>query len=607
MSTRAFDPKEYVKTLPRRPGVYRMYGPERQLLYVGKARNLRDRVGTYFSPANVAPKVQALVASIEAIEVTVTNSETEALLLEYNLIKKEKPRFNVTLKDDKSFPYVHLHTGHEYPRLAFYRGARNLPGRYFGPFPSAGAVRETLHQLQKAFRIRNCRDTFFANRTRPCLQHQIGRCSAPCVGLIDPPTYALDIESAVKVLEGRSAEVNAALQERMEAAAARLEFERAAQIRDQLAALQRVHAQQVVTAEGERDVDVFAIVGEPGEYAVSVMLVRGGRNLGTTSYFPRATLAQPEEALRSFVMQYYATLEPAPEVLTSLDLPDAAALSEALRTRTSTAVEVRRPHRGLGARWAELAVENATQALRMRQSQRQGVEEMLLALAQELDLPEAPGRIECFDVSHTGGEGTVASCVVFGADGPLKKEYRRFNITGIAPGDDYGALRQALERRYKRIREGEIPAPDLLLIDGGLGQVEEVHQVLAGLGFDNVTLVGVAKGPDRRPGQERLFVHGAAAPRILEPHSPALRLVQRIRDEAHRFAITGHRRRRARRFNESVLETVPGLGPAKRRALLRHFGGLQGVLRAGVSDLSEVEGIGAALARSLYDHLHPGA
>jgi excinuclease ABC subunit C len=306
-------------------------------------------------------------------------------------------------------------------------------------------------------------------------------------------------------------------------------------------------------------------------------------------------------------MQYYASQEPAPEVLVSLDLPDAEALCEALRTRTSTAVEVRRPHRGLGARWAELTVENATQALRMRQSQRQGVEEMLVALAHDLDLPEAPARIECFDVSHTGGEGTVASCVVFGAEGPLKKEYRRFNITGVAPGDDYGALRQALERRYRRVRDGEIPAPDLLLIDGGLGQVEQVREVLVELGFDEITLIGVAKGPDRRPGQERLFVHGAAAPRILEPHSPGLRLVQRIRDEAHRFAIAGHRRRRARRFNESVLETVPGLGPAKRRALLRHFGGLQGVLRAGVSDLEEVAGIGAALARSLYDHLHPGA
>jgi excinuclease ABC subunit C len=394
---------------------------------------------------------------------------------------------------------------------------------------------------------------------------------------------------------------------RMEAAAAKLDFEQAAHIRDQLGALQRIQAQQIVTAEGERDVDVFAIVGEPGEYAVSVMLVRGGRNLGTTSYFPRAALAQPEEALASFLMQYYASQEPPPEILVNQHLPDADALAEALQLRSSRAVGVRRPSRALPARWVELTVENATQALRMRQSQRQGVEHMLAALADELDLPELPARIECFDISHTGGEGTVASCVVFGPEGPLKKEYRRFNIHGVAPGDDYGALRQALARRYARIREGEIPPPDLLLIDGGLGQVSQVHEVLAELGFDDVTLIGVAKGPDRKPGQERLFVHGAAAPRILEPHSPALRFIQRIRDEAHRFAITGHRRKRARRFNESVLESVPGLGPAKRRALLRHFGGLQGVMRAGVPDLAQVSGIGTALARSLYDHLHPGA
>ncbi|MGQ0835473.1 MAG: excinuclease ABC subunit UvrC [Gammaproteobacteria bacterium] len=607
MTVRAFDPREYVKTLPRRPGVYRMYGADTQLLYVGKARNLRDRVGTYFSASNVSPKIQALVQSIGGIEVTVTNSETEALLLEYNLIKKLKPRFNVTLRDDKSFPYIHLYTQHAYPRLSFYRGPRNLPGRYFGPFPSAYAVRDTLHQLQKLFHIRNCRDTFFANRSRPCLQHQIGRCSAPCVGLIAPEAYAQDIDAAVKVLEGRSEEVNAQLQARMEVAAGKLDFEQAAQIRDQLAALQRIQAQQIVTAEGERDVDVFAIVGEPGEYAVSVMLVRGGRNLGTTSYFPRAALAQPEEALASFLMQYYASQEPPPEVLVSLELPDAAALAEALRTRSSHAVDVRRPARALPARWAELTVENATQALRMRQAQRQGVEHMLAALADALELPELPARIECFDISHTGGEGTVASCVVFGPEGPLKKEYRRFNITGVAPGDDYGALRHALERRYTRVRQGEIPPPDLLLIDGGLGQVNQVHDVLTELGFDDVTLIGVAKGPDRKPGQERLFVHGAGAPRVLDPHSAALRLIQRIRDEAHRFAITGHRRKRARRFSESVLETVPGLGPAKRRALLRHFGGLQGVMRAGVADLEQVTGIGTALARSLYDHLHPGA
>jgi excinuclease ABC subunit C len=607
MSSIEFDHKAFTAALPRRPGVYRMFDAGHELLYVGKARSLRDRVSTYFAASNVNPKVQALVQQIADIEVTVTNSETEALLLEYNLIKAHKPRFNIVLRDDKSFPYVQLCGDHDFPRLAFYRGSRSAPGRYFGPFPTAWAVRDTLNQLQKLFRIRNCRDSFFANRSRPCLQHQIGRCTAPCVGLITREAYAQDVDSAVKVLEGRSDEVNATLQARMEEAASRLEFERAAQMRDQLAALKHIQAQQIVTAEGERDVDVFVIVGEPGEYAISVMLVRGGRNLGTTSYFPRAVLAEPEEALSSFMMQYYAAQEPPPEVLVGQKLEDIESLSQALTSRTSHAVHVRCPSRGLGARWAELTRENAQQSLRMRVAQKQGLDEMFAALAAELELPEPPQRIECFDISHTGGEGTVASCVVFGPEGPLKKEYRRFNIAGVTPGDDYGALRQALERRYARVRDGDIPPPDLLLIDGGLGQIGAVHEVLAALGFGDLMLVGVAKGPDRRPGQERLFIYGAAAPRVPEAHSPASRLIQRIRDEAHRFAITGHRRRRARRYNESVLEAVPGLGPAKRRALLTHFGGLQGVMRAGVADLTEVAGIGAALARTLYDHLHPGS
>ena len=600
--------KSLVAALPRRPGVYRMYGSEGEILYVGKARSLKDRVRSYFSPSKVEPKVHALVQQIANIEVSVTNSETEALLLEYNLIKQHRPRFNIVLRDDKSFPYIHLREDHPFPRLTFYRGSRSEPGRFYGPFPNAGAVRETLVQLQKLFRIRNCRDTFFANRSRPCLQHQIGRCSAPCVDLITQEAYAQDMASAVKVLEGRSSEVNAELQARMEESAAKLDFERAAEIRDQLAALKRIQSQQIVTAEGERDVDVFAIIGEPGEYAISAMLVRGGRNLGTTSYFPKAALAEPDEALVSFVMQYYASQEPPPEVLVSCKLEEAEPLAEVLTERAGHKVEVRCPVRGLAARWVELTAENAKQGLRMRLMQRQGVEEQLASLATELDLPEMPQRIECFDISHTGGEGTVASCVVFGPEGPLKKEYRRFNITGVTPGDDYGALRQALERRYTRIRDGEIPAPDLLLIDGGLGQIGQVHEVLVELGFDDeITLVGVAKGPDRRPGQERLFIHGAAAPRIPEAHSPASRLIQRIRDEAHRFAITGHRRRRARRYNESVLEAVPGLGPAKRRALLKHFGGLQEVMKAGVADIEKVAGIGASLARNIYDHLHPGA
>jgi excinuclease ABC subunit C len=371
--------------------------------------------------------------------------------------------------------------------------------------------------------------------------------------------------------------------------------------------LQRIQAQQVVTAGGERDVDVLAIAGEAGEYAVSLMLVRGGRNLGTTSYFPRAALAERDEALGSFIMQYYADTDPPPEVLVGTRLADARALGAALTERAQHTVEVRRPARGVGARWVELTQDNAAQALRMRFAQRAGMEEMLGDLARELDLPEPPSRIECFDISHTGGEGTVASCVVFGPEGPLKKDYRRFNVSGITPGDDYAALRQALTRRYRHVRDGEVAPPELLLIDGGAGQVAEVHAALAELGFPDLTVVGVAKGPDRRAGQERLFVHGAAVAISPEAHTPAARLIRRIRDEAHRFAITGHRRRRARRYHESVLETIPGLGPAKRRALLKHFGGLQGVMRAGVADLTQVAGIGATLARSLYDHLHPGS
>jgi excinuclease ABC subunit C len=607
-----FDPKDYIPSLPRRPGVYRMYSaPDEngrsELLYVGKARSLRDRVGNYFLASNVDPKVQALVRHIGRIEVTVTNSETEALLLEYNLIKEHKPRYNIVLRDDKSFPYVYLPAGHEYPRLVFYRGARNLPGRYFGPFPSAGAVKETLQSVQKIFRIRNCRDSFFENRSRPCLQHQIGRCSAPCVRLISREDYARDIAAAVKVLEGRNDEVHAELAAAMENAAAALQFERAAALRDQMAALKQIQTQQIVTAEGDRDIDVFALLGEPGEFVVSVMIIRGGRNLGSTCYFPKGSLAEPNEALASFLMQYYDSTPPPGEVLVNLELAELDALMEVLRARSGGPLRIWRPSRALPARWMGMSVENAEQALRMRRARRADIEGMLAALGTLLGLERAPRRLECFDISHTSGEGTVASCVVYGPEGPQKKDYRRFNITGVAPGDDYGALRQALRRRYERVRAGEVVAPDVLLIDGGQGQVNEVYAELEPLGFAGLTLVGVAKGPDRRPGQERLFVHGADGAIAPGPDSPALRVVQRIRDEAHRFAITGHRKRRARRHNESVLEAVPGLGPAKRRALLKHFGGMQGLMRAGVNDIETVSGIGTTLARTLYDHLHPGA
>ena len=580
-------------------------GDDRDLLYVGKASSLRDRVGSYFQQSKQAPKVEALVRVIRHIEVTVTHSETEALLLEYNLIKEHRPRFNVILRDDKSFPYVQL-LSHEFPRLAMYRGPRSAKGRYFGPFPSSGAVRETLHQLQKLFLLRNCRDSFFANRSRPCLQHQIGRCSAPCVGLIGKEHYARDVEAAVMVLEGRNREVNDLLEQRMLAASERLDFEAAAAYRDQLASLKQVQAEQVVTAGAERDLDVFGVAGEAGDYAVCLLLVRAGRQLGTTSYFPRA-VGTPEEVLASFLVQHYAREEAPRTVLVNLALPDAEALQEALTQEAGHDVRLQKAERGLLLRWTTMAVENAVQALRMRAARKLDASELLDALGKALGLHQAPERLECFDISHTAGEGTVASCVVYGVEGVLRKEYRRFNIEGVAAGDDYAALAQAVHRRFTRVRAGESPRPDVLFIDGGAGQLAAVAPVLDELGFADLCVIGVSKGADRRAGQERLHRRDSDVPFLLPPDSQALRVIQRVRDEAHRFAITGHRKRRARRYQESVLETVPGLGPAKRRALLKAFGGLQGVLRAGASDLEQVKGIGAALAAVIYDHLHPGA
>jgi len=584
-----------------------MFAGDGSLLYVGKAKNLRDRVGSYFVPSNVMPKVQALVAQIASMEVTVTRSETEALLLEHNLIKALHPKYNVVLRDDKSFPYLWLSADHEFPRLSVYRGSRNIPGRFFGPYPNAGAVSESLHYLQKIFRLRNCRDSYFAHRSRPCLQHQIGRCSAPCVELISKSDYARDVEAAVQVLEGRNDEVQKQLAARMEEASERLEFERAAALRDQIAAIKELQAQQVVAADDERDADIFAIIGDPGGYAISVMPVRGGRSLGTSGFFPKAVFAESDEALSSFIMQYYGEQSPPSEIYTNIVLGDSESIAEALASLAGHAVRVRRAQRGLAARWVEMTQDNAANALRMRLARREGYEALLVSLADELELPAVPERMECFDISHTQGEGTVASCVVFGREGPLKKDYRRFNIEGVTPGDDYGALREAITRRYARIAAGEIPQPDLLVIDGGPAQIAGVVEVLGTSGFADQAVIGVSKGPDRRAGQERVHFPGALRPPLIPgPQSAALKAIQRIRDEAHRFAITGHRRRRAKRFNESILETVPGLGPAKRRALLQHFGGLQGVLKAGRMDLERAPGIGPALAQNLYDALHPG-
>jgi excinuclease ABC subunit C len=601
-----FDAKSFVDALPNRPGVYRMLDPQGEVLYVGKARTLKSRVAWYFQPSNVQPKVQALIAKTANMEVTITNSDTEALLLEFNLIKTHRPRFNVVLRDDKSFPFLHFDTAHEFPRLSFYRGSRKEAGRFFGPYPSAGAVRESLQQLQKLFRLRNCEDSYFANRSRPCLQYQIERCTAPCVGLITQEQYARDVDAAIKVLEGRNDEVQRELGRRMELAAERLNFEEAARLRDQLANLKAMQAQQIVTADIDHDADVIAVAGGNGEYCIALMFVRGGRSLGSTAFFPKAPLAELPEVLAAFVAQYYLERESPAEIIVESDFEGMQVLEATLTERSSHKVRVTSSVRGIRARWLEMMRNNAEQALKMRGLARANIESSLQELGKALGLAQTPRRIECFDISHTGGSDTVASCVVFGAEGPLKGDYRRFNITDIQPGDDYAAMYQSLTRRYKRVRDGELAAPDMLLIDGGKGQLAEADKVLRELGVGGITLIGVAKGADRRPGQEQLFLLGRDTPMLLPPDSHALHLIQRVRDEAHRFAIAGHRRKRAKRHSQSILETIPGLGPVKRRELLKQFGGLQGILRAGIDDFAKVRGLGRDLAEVIYEHLHPG-
>ncbi|HVC02904.1 MAG TPA: excinuclease ABC subunit UvrC [Steroidobacteraceae bacterium] len=601
-----FDAKSFVEALPGRPGVYRMLDEAGTILYVGKARNLKNRVGSYFQPSNVQPKVQALLGKTAAMEVTITNSDTEALLLELNLIKRHRPRFNVILRDDKSFPYLRFSTDHAFARLSLYRGSRKEPGRYFGPYPSAGAVRETLNQLQKLFRLRNCEDGMFANRSRPCLQYQIRRCTGPCVGLVSKEGYAADVQAAIKVLEGRNEEVNRDLAGRMEAAAQRMDYEEAAKVRDQLADLRSTQARQIVTADPHHDADVIALAPGNGEFCIALMFIRAGRSLGSTTFFARAPLAEPPEVLAAFIAQYYAEREPPAEIIVEQAVEERGVLEASLGARAGHRVRIASKVRGIRARWLAMMRENAAQAVKMRGLARASIEANLESLREVFGLERTPQRLECFDISHTGGSDTVASCVVFGVDGPRKSEYRRFNVSEIQPGDDYAAMYQALTRRYKRVHSGEVPAPDVLLIDGGKGQLAQAARVLAELDVRGITLIGVAKGPDRRAGQEQLFLLGRDSPTILAPDCGALHLIQRVRDEAHRFAIAGHRRKRAKRHSESILETIPGLGPVKRRELLKQFGGLQGVLRAGVEDFLRIRGLGRHLAEVIYEHLHPG-
>jgi excinuclease ABC subunit C len=582
-----------------------MLGKNDEILYVGKARHLKNRVSSYFRGRVHADRTQALLAQVARIEVSVTASETEALLLEYNLVQRHKPHYNVLLKDDKSFPYIHV-TGHEFPRIAFYRGSKRLPGRFFGPYPNSAAARETILLLQKMFRLRPCEDTFFDNRSRPCLQYQIHRCTAPCVRLISAADYGQDVADATKVLEGRNTEVIDDLGRRMDEASKRLGFELAARLRDQIAMLKQIQASQSMTRLGGHDIDAVAIASAGGTHCVAVVFVRAGRNLGSTNFFPKGGLGDEAEVLAGFLAQYYFAREAPAEILVSRAVEEADLLESALQEKAGHPVRVRSNVRGTRARWLEMARNNATLGLQMRAASRATITDQLEAIGRELHLGRTPLRLECFDVSHSMGELAVASCVVLGPEGPIKSDYRRFNLRDVTPGDDYAGMKQAVERRFARILRGEAPVPDLLLIDGGPGQLNAALEALTEIGASDVSAVGVAKGADRRVGQERIFFPGQEAPLILPADSPALRLIQRIRDEAHRFAITGHRQSRDRARRESLLEEIPGLGPKRRRELLKAFGGLQGVRQASVEDLAKVHGISRQLAAQIFERVNPG-
>ncbi len=613
----AFDAKSFLKTLPNRPGVYRMFDAEGTVIYVGKASNLKNRVSSYFGKHHDSPKTRVLVSRIADMEVTVTHTESEALLLENNLIKQLKPRYNVLYRDDKSYPYIFLSDG-PFPRLGVHRGAQREKGRYFGPYPSAGAVRETLQLLQKLFPVRQCRDSFYRNRSRPCLQYQIKRCTAPCVGLVTEGDYQADVRHAVLFLEGRSNVLVDELVKRMEQAAAAQAYEQAARYRDQIASLRRIQEKQYVSTDAG-DLDVVAAAVEQGMGCVQVFTIRGGRNLGNRSYYPRleAGKLEGEDAgglLDSFLPQYY--LHPGREIPTEILLSHALSepdlLAQVLAEQSGHRVGLAHRLRGQRARWVAMAEQNARQALLSRLNSQASLLQRFEALQEALGLAEMPRRLECFDISHTMGEATVASCVVFDPNGPLKADYRRFNIEGITPGDDYAAMQQALSRRFRRFgpdADGrrELPLeklPDVLFIDGGKGQLAQADAVLEELQIPDVVVIGIAKGPDRKPGLETLYNGTENTEISLAPDARALHLIQQIRDEAHRFAITGHRQRRQRQRSTSSLEAIPGLGPKRRQSLLKQFGGLQEVARAGVEDLARVNGISARLAQQIYDTFH---
>lgn len=587
-----------------------MFNVRDEIIYVGKASNLKSRLSSYFQKNVDSRKTQALVSHIAYVHTTVTTSAAEALLLEHNLIKEHRPRYNVVLRDDKSYPYIYISTAHEYPRLSYQRGARKAKGKYIGPYPSATSVKRSLRLVQKLFLVRQCEDSYFKNRSRPCLQYQIKRCTAPCVDRISPEDYRRDVDMTIRVLEGKSREVVDDLVSCMEKASELLDFETAATLRDQIGSLKAV-SDLSTDMRNDGNADYVAAATNGGQSCVQVFFIRNGINLGNKAFYPATPMGSTSaEILNAFVAQFYLQHDLPREIITSEPVEDAALLQEVFTERLGVNVSLVHKVRSERAKLQTLALTNAEIGLATRLASRSGMAARLEALRELVEMDDAPSRMECFDISHTMGEATVASCVVFNADGALKSDYRRFNIEDITPGDDYAAMRQAITRRYTRLIKEQRDLPDILFIDGGKGQIGVALEVLSELQVDAVQVIGVSKGPDRRPGDETLILcrdehAGGRVEKQLTSDSPALLMIQQIRDEAHRFAIAGHRGKRAKKRQTSVLEEIKGLGPKRRKQLLTHFGGLRRLQKAGVEDISSVPGISVDLAARVYDELHP--
>jgi len=604
MTESNFDIKDFLKNLTQRPGIYKMFNDKDEIIYIGKAKNLKNRVSSYFRTKTASPKQQAMVVKITHIEVIVTHTEGEALLLESQQIKRFKPRYNICLRDDKSYPYLFISSYHDFPQITFHRGAKKKRGKYFGPYPSAGAVKETLKLLQKIFPVRQCDDSYYNNRTRPCLQYQIERCTAPCVNLIDKENYSEDLNNTILFLEGKGHLLIDQLINKMERASKNLEFEKAVIFRDQIARLRSVLEKHFVHGE-KGDVDIIACASKAGVACVQVFFIRNGQNLGNKLFFPKITSDDsPANILQAFISQYYLERQVPFELIVSHTMDEITLLKEVLSKKAEHSVIISDKVRGERLKWLQMAEVNADNSLLSKLADKQGLYARFLSLQEELRCTELPKRLECFDISHLQGQQTVASCVVFDREGPVKSAYRRFNIEGITPGDDYAAMYQAVSRRFKRLKKGEHQAPDILFIDGGKGQVSEAQKALAELQVNDVMIVGVSKGPDRKAGMEKLILVEQEQPIDITPGASALLLIQHIRDEAHRFAITGHRQRRAKAKKESVLESITGLGPKRRQLLLKQFGGLQGVSNAGVDALAGIDGISKHLAQRIYDRFH---